>query len=98
MKNAPWTSDDAPEMGRRGGSETGRQRRRTSMLSTIGSVEAEARRVLENSGSRLKPEDFKTIEYLLANVYIAGWKRGYQAGWRKERAFVEQARKRDAAA
>jgi hypothetical protein len=97
MRHAPWTSHEAPEMGRRGGSETGRQRRRQSMLSTIGSVEEEARRVLENSGSRLTPADFKTIEYLLANVYIAGWKRGYQAGWRKERAFVEQARKATAA-
>lgn len=88
------THEQLSAAGKSGGREAGVSRRRAAMLKAIGSVEQEARQALTNTGSTLKPEDFKAIEYLLANIYLAGWKRGHQAGWSKAEAFLEQARKR----
>lgn len=93
------TREQLSAAGKSGGREAGVRRRRAAMLKTIGPLQVEAKRTLEFAGARLRPEDLKAIEYLLANIYIAGWKKGYQARWQKDKvACLEQARKREAAA
>lgn len=90
--DAGMTRTQRATSGRSGGTESGARRRRAVMLKAIGSVEAEAQIAIERSGSRLRPRDFKAIEYLLANVYLEGWRRGSQARWRKNKT-AEQAQK-----